>query len=150
ATHLLYIEDGIAHVFDRLSAFEDWLNSPPQLRRGEPRPQSGRGWGGVGQEIESFDQHHPGAPRPPSSAEEGSSHKPPLSKNKREQLEKEVASVEKKIAAVESEIAELELSFQNPATGTDWESTHRRYADLKVSLESLYGELARHWELMGQ
>src|SRR5207302_7196224 len=25
ATHLLYLEDGRAHVFDRLSAFEDWL-----------------------------------------------------------------------------------------------------------------------------
>src|SRR5262249_31312494 len=47
-------------------------SSPPQLRRGEPRPQSGRGWGGAGQENESFDQHHPGATRHPSSAEEGS------------------------------------------------------------------------------
>jgi hypothetical protein len=73
-----------------------------------------------------------------------------LSKNKRDQLEREVAEVEKKIASVEGEIAELELSFQNPATGTDWESTHRRYADLKVLLENLYGDLARHWELMGQ
>ena len=78
----------------------EWRNciepssSPPQLRRGQPRPRSasplgrsankGRGWGGVGQEIRSFDQHHPGASRPPSleaspdwarasrSAEEGS------------------------------------------------------------------------------
>ena len=56
-------------------------SSPPQLRRGEPRPRTaspaprsrskGRGWGGVGQEIESFDQHHPVASRHPSSAEEG-------------------------------------------------------------------------------
>ena len=60
-----------------------------------------------------------------------------------------MAQVEKRIAAVEAEIAELELSFQNPATGTDWETTHRRYADLKVMLDSLYQELARHWELMG-
>src|SRR5215831_16601929 len=63
ATHLLYIEDGTAHVFDRLSAFEEWLNSPPQLsakreserakpqERGEPRRS--RGWGGVGQEMKS-------------------------------------------------------------------------------------------------
>src|ERR1051326_4472174 len=57
-------------------------NSPPQLRRGEPRPRSaspigqsineGRGWGGVGQQNDSLDQHHPGALRHPSSAEEGS------------------------------------------------------------------------------
>src|SRR2546421_3585820 len=58
-------------------------SSPPQLRRGEPRCK--RGWGGVGREIDSFDQHHPGdllidasryrarpSGRHPSSAEEGS------------------------------------------------------------------------------
>src|SRR2546421_10695873 len=57
-------------------------SSPPQLRRGEPRCK--RGWGGVGREIDSFDQHHPGdllidasryrarpSGRHPSSAEEG-------------------------------------------------------------------------------
>src|ERR1041385_7497757 len=57
--------------------------SPPQLRRGEPRLS--RGWGGVGQPIQSLDQHHPGdhllrlrpvglalSGRHPSSAEEGS------------------------------------------------------------------------------
>ena len=65
-------------------------------------------------------------------------------------VSKAVAEVEKKIAAVENEIAQLELSFQNPATGTDWESTHRRYSDLKIILEQLYGDLARHWELMEQ
>src|SRR5438128_2291295 len=71
-------------------------NSPPQLRRGKPRPtrsaspigrslNKGRGWGGAGQENHSVDQHHPGAAsfeaspyraralrRHPSSAEEGS------------------------------------------------------------------------------
>ena len=126
ATHLMYIEEGRAYRFDRLSAFEEWL------------------------ETESIDQHYPAASRPPSSAEEGKNiARPVLSKNRREQLEKEVAEVERKIAAVESEIAQLELSFQNPATGTDWETTHRRYADLKVMLDGLYEDLARHWELMG-
>jgi hypothetical protein len=43
--------------------------SPPQLRRGEPRPSLG--WGGSGQKTFSFDQHHPGAARHTSSAEEG-------------------------------------------------------------------------------
>jgi len=50
---------------------------------------------------------------------------------------------------VEGEIAELELSFQNPATGTDWETTHKRYADLKLKLDQLYEDLASRWELMG-
>ncbi len=59
----------------------------------------------------------------------------------RDQLRKEVAQLEKKIASVEGELAELELSFQNPATGTDWESTHKRYADQKIILERLYGDL---------
>jgi hypothetical protein len=45
-------------------------SSPPQLRRGEPRRS--QGWGGVGQGNQLFDQHHPGASRHPSSAEEGS------------------------------------------------------------------------------
>src|SRR6266571_2102596 len=62
--------------------------SPPQMRRGEPGPKRGNttgqsinegpGWGGVDQKNEmtggvqrstSIDQHHPGASRPPSSAE---------------------------------------------------------------------------------
>jgi phage shock protein A len=72
-----------------------------------------------------------------------------LSKNKREQLEREVRELEKKIASLEGEIAELELSFQNPATGTDWETTHRRYAELKVTLDNLYNDLASRWEIIG-
>jgi methionyl-tRNA formyltransferase len=57
------------------------LSSPPQLRRGEPRPQSasptgrsmneGLGWGGAVQENEFIGQNHPGATRHPSSSEEG-------------------------------------------------------------------------------
>jgi len=128
ATHLLYLENGKAHVFDRLSAFEQWLaNSDSAI--GPP--------GARGQQ-------------PPPASSVSQKNEPKLSKNKREQLEKGVAEVEKKIAAVDSEIAELELSFQNPAAGTDWESKHRRYADLKLELEKLYDDLARHWELMGQ
>jgi len=125
ATHLLYIEDGKAHVFDRLTAFEEWLDASGQQSRGPHRPPL-RGEG----------------------LSQGERQK--LSKNRRDQLEKAVADVERKIADMEGEIAQLELSFQNPTTGTDWESTHRRYADLKVMLEQLYGDLARHWELMKQ
>src|SRR5262249_47369661 len=128
ATHLLYVESGKAHLFDRLSAFESWLEgehagaapaTPPADASGNAAPRST----GAGQSS--------------------------LSKNKREQIEKEVTNLEHKIAGVEAEIAELELSFQNPATGTDWESTHKRYAELKLSLDGLYEQLASRWELMG-
>jgi ATP-binding cassette, subfamily F, member 3 len=123
ATHLLYIEDGKAHVFDRLSAFEEWLTGSPS--RDTHPPLRGR--------LSQRERREPPAK---------------LSKNKKEQLEREVAEMEKKIAAVEGEIAELELSFQNPATGTDWESSHRRYADLRVTLENLYEDLGRYWDKM--
>ena len=123
ATHLLYIEDGKAHVFDQLTAFEKWLEASGQQSR---------------------DPHRP--PLRGDGLSQGERQK--LSKNRRAQLEKAVADMERKIADVEGEIAQLELSFQNPTTGTDWESTHRRHADLKVMLEQLYGDLARHWELM--
>jgi len=123
ATHLVYVEKGRAHVFDRLSAFEEWLEAPNPVEVAVD--QSGVREG----------QH-------PVKASG-------LSKNKRDQLEREVAELEKRIASVENEIAQLELSFQNPATGTDWETTHRRYAELKVTLDSLYNELATRWELMG-
>ena len=123
ATHLMYVEAGKAHVFDRLSAFEEWL-------RQELTPAG-----------EVYDRTDRARQTPPAGYT--------LSKNKRDQLEKEVRNLEKKIASVEAEVAELELSFQNPATGTDWETTHKRYADLKLMLESLYEQLARRWELMG-
>ncbi len=123
ATHLIYVEAGKAHVFDRLSAFEEWL-------RQEPTPAG-----------EVYDRTERARQTSPAGYT--------LSKNKRDQLEKEVRNLEKKIASVEAEIAELELSFQNPATGTDWETTHKRYADLKLMLESLYEQLASRWELMG-
>lgn len=127
ATHLLYIENGRAHVFDRLSAFEEWLENATES-------------------TAALDDR-PGGQRPGAGSKE---EKPPsLSKNKLDQLQKEVAQLEQKIAAIEAELAQLELSFQNPATGTDWESTHRRYAELKVTLDNLYEDLAGRWELMG-
>ena len=119
ATHLLYLEGGRAYVFDRLSAFEDWLNAPAPAESQTPeKPQ-------------------------PAKTATG------LSKNKMERLQRETAELEEKIVSVEGELAELEVSFQNPATGTDWETTHRRYAELKVTLENLYQDLANRWELMG-
>jgi ATP-binding cassette subfamily F protein 3 len=124
ATHLIYIDRGAAYVFDRLSAFEEWLNQPSSPP-----------------EVPERTDTMPPAVQPSKSSG--------LSKNKRDQLEREVAELEKKIASVEAEIAELELSFQNPATGTDWETTHRRYADLKVTLDNLYKDLDNRWEMIG-
>jgi ATP-binding cassette subfamily F protein 3 len=143
ATHLIYIEKGRAHVFDRLSAFEEWLESDPlpatpalPLSEGEKGKPPGASILPL-KEGESGDAAG-GPQRRPAT----------LSKNKRDQLQKEVAQLEEKIASIEGELAELELQFQNPATGTDWESTHRRYADLKVALDHLYEDLASRWELM--
>ncbi|HEY2382089.1 MAG TPA: ABC-F family ATP-binding cassette domain-containing protein, partial [Terriglobia bacterium] len=87
ATHLMYIEDGIAHAFDRLSAFEEWLNE---------------GEGGAGEirgrtpdsETQELGVRPLISPAPPA-----------LSKNRREQLEREADNLEKKIASVEAEIA---------------------------------------------
>jgi ATP-binding cassette subfamily F protein 3 len=126
ATHLIYIEEGAAHVFDRLSAFEEWLaqaDAPSESASivAEPAPDEKR----------------------PAAA------KSALSKNKREQIEREVAELEKQIASVEAEISDLELYFQTPTGGRDWEATHRRYAELKANLDGLYDDLASRWEIIG-
>jgi ATP-binding cassette subfamily F protein 3 len=134
ATHLVYIENGHAHVFDRLSAFEEWLTGGKAFSDATARPKSTAGI--AAPEPKDLQQV------PPSAT--------PMSKNKRDQLEREVAALETRIASVEAEIAELELCFQNPASGTDWESTHRRYAELKGTLDGLYEDLASRWEIMGR
>jgi ATP-binding cassette, subfamily F, member 3 len=124
ATHLLYIETGRAYTFDRLSAFEEWLDKGQEA--GDPQPVLRTTL---------------------SQGERDSASK--LSKNRRDQLQKEVRQLEEKIATLEGELAEMEGSFQNPATGTDWEATHQRYAEIKTTLEGLYEDLANRWELMG-
>jgi ATP-binding cassette subfamily F protein 3 len=131
ASHLVYIESGRAYVFDRLSAFEEWLAAEA-----------------VSVRLESSKQ----AAGPPSATARSLNKRPPLqglSKNKREQVEREITELETRIASMEAELAELELSFQNPVTGADWEAMHRRYAELKDSLEHLYEDLADRWEMIG-
>lgn len=125
ATHLIYIESGRTHVFDRLTAFEEWLAQP------DPAPAP--------------DQRPPARRTPLASEEKRSG----LSKNKREQVEREIADLEKAIASVEGEVAHLELCFQSPTSETDWETMHRRYAELKHTLDNLYSELATRWEIIG-
>jgi ATP-binding cassette subfamily F protein 3 len=121
ATHLLYLEGGRAHTFDRLSAFEEWLSSEPEATRQETTSDAS------------------GSLKPAGG----------LSKNKRDRLQREIIDIEDRIASVEVELAELEKSFQRPDSAMDWESTHRRYAELKQNLETLYLDLASRWELMG-
>jgi ATP-binding cassette subfamily F protein 3 len=127
ATHLMYIEQGAARVFDRLSAFEEWL-----VRGDTATPVSSRV-----------------ATEPTTGENKSAAPKNTLSKNKREQIEREIAQLEKQIADTEAEITDLELYFQNPTTARDWETTHRRYAELKANLDGLYDELASRWEITG-
>src|SRR5262245_28088988 len=108
ATHLVYIEDGRAHTFDRLSAFEEWLNE----RTTVSKPA----------ETETTRESRP------------TETTPVMSKNRREKLQNEVASLETQITALEAELAALELAFSQPDSGMNWEASHRKYADLKKTL----------------
>jgi len=134
ATHLVYLESGKAYVFDRLTAFEEWLTVGAVYDRPDSPKQIVGGPTSASATARSLNNRMP---------TQG------LSKNKREQLEREITELEKKIASVEEEIAEVELCFQNPAAGADWETMHRRYADLKATLEHLYETLADRWEMIG-
>ena len=124
ATHLLYIEDQTAHVFDRLSAFEEWL------QRGAEEPVV------------------PTSPSKPVVALAGSSPST-LSKNRREKLAGEITVTEERIRALEAELISVEASFSNPNPGTNWAELHRQHADIQKSLESLYLQLAKLSELLG-
>ncbi len=121
ATNLLYIEQGRPHIFDRLSAFEEWLSAPQAL---------------------------PTRLAPKAAPAAGETTSVRLSKNQKERLKKEAAELEDRIAAAEKELADLEASFQSPASEMDWEAAHRRYAGLKTDLESFYQELANRWEIL--
>jgi len=126
ATHLLYIEDQTAYVFDRLSAFEEWLDSEREMPATTP---------------ESSSVH--ASPAPPSAAATA------MSKNRREKVSGEISSTEERIRALETELAAIEASFSNPHQGTDWADLHRRHAEVQKSLESLYLQLAELSELLG-
>jgi ATP-binding cassette subfamily F protein 3 len=119
ATHLVYIEDGAAHMFDRLSAFESWLDGKGEedVRDEPPKPEPAK--------TES---------RPKPAA-------PVMSKNRRDKLENEIASKESQIEALEKELAALESSFSNPSPQLDWEAAHRRHAEIRQTLDTLYGRL---------
>jgi ATP-binding cassette subfamily F protein 3 len=122
ASHLLYIEDGSPHVFDRLTAFEDWLANPSK-------------------EVAPLSQS-PQMNRPKTA--------PGMSKNRRDKLEREAAELEAEIANTEENLKALEESFQQPNEETNWEEVHRRYDDLKKNLDTLYLELNNRWEALGE
>jgi len=121
ATHLIYLEDGTAHLFDRLSAFEAWLDGRDSAPAEEPTKRE-----------------------PPKAAKPAA---PAMSKNRRDKLESEIASSESQIEALEAELAALEAGFSNPVPQLDWEAAHRRHAELRQDLDKLYDRLE---ELNGQ
>jgi ATP-binding cassette subfamily F protein 3 len=122
ASHLIYIEDSSPHVFDRLTAFEEWLANPSK----EVLPLS----------------RSPQMNRPKTAAG--------MSKNRRDKLEREAAELEAEIANTEKNLKALEASFQNPNQQTNWEEVHRQYDDLKKTLDTLYLELNSRWEALGE
>jgi len=123
ATHLLYIESQTAHVFDRLSAFEEWLER------------------GVNEK--------PAVSKEKTPASQGSSPTPAMSKNRREKLAGEITGTEEQIRTLEGELAAIETDFSNPDPGRDWADLHRRHAEIQKTLEGLYSQLAQLSQLLG-
>jgi len=126
ATHLLYIENQAAYLFDRLTAFEEWLE------RDSEKPSDGGS--SVPAEATSASQ--------PASVTA-------MSKNRREKLAGEISGTEEQIRALETELASIESSFSNPDPGRDWADLHRRHAEIQKSLDGLYLQLAQLSELLG-
>jgi hypothetical protein len=124
ATHLMYIEDGRAVTFDRLAAFEDWLDEGrPALDASTPPTVSVR-------------------PAEPSATGSGAA----MSKNRRDKLQNEVRQIESAITGLEAELKQLETEFANPGPDVHWETAQRRHAEIQQSLETLYADLAERWE----
>lgn len=121
STHLVYIEDQACHVFDRLSAFEEWLDREPRQKVAPATNPSA-------------------APVAPSSS---------MSKNRREKLASEIAQTEERIRVLEAELTALEASYGNPDPNTDWADSHRRHAGIQSTLNGLYSHLAQLSELLG-
>jgi chromosome segregation ATPase len=73
-----------------------------------------------------------------------------MSKNRRDKLQAEAKQIEEKISGLETELKTLEAGFANPDPQLDWETAHRRHAEIRELLEALYTDLAGQWEQMGQ
>jgi ATP-binding cassette subfamily F protein 3 len=126
ATHLLYIEDGTAHLFDRLSAFEEWLERDTNVQPAAAKTKA----------LASPSSSPPSAPAT-------------MSKNRREKLTAEIAQTENRIEQLEQDLKALEGQFSNPAPDMNWEESHRRHAEIQKSLEALYSQLGELSELLG-
>ena len=120
ATHILYVDRGGVRLFDRFEAFEDWLEEDVA--------------------TVSADTLQPERPRGTSNLEV--TPEPQLSKNRRDQLEKEVRHLETNIGESETEIHNMELRFQESPNEIEWDSANQRYAELKDRVERLYQDLA--------
>jgi ATP-binding cassette, subfamily F, member 3 len=131
ATHLMYIEDQHAHTFDRLSAFEEWLDQGGSNVRQPATPPSPLATTGP-------------TDRPAANRTSG------MSKNRRDKIQVEAKQIEEKISVLEIELQALEAGFANPDPQLNWETAHRRHAEIKDHLETLYTNLAEQWEQMGQ
>ena len=121
ATHLMYVEGERAYTFDRLSAFEEWLNVRPAVATSTVAPTVA-------------------ITGPPSST---------MSKNRRDKLQGEVTRLETQIAGLETELKTLEAGFANPDPEMNWETAHRRHAEIRETLETLYSDLSNRWEEIG-
>ena len=70
-----------------------------------------------------------------------------MSKNKREQLMREIYELETRIEATEKEVAAIEVLFQEATADFDWAKTNQQYAKLKSILDETYAELAEKWKI---
>ena len=125
ATNILYLpgdrtQVGRAHLFDRFDAFEEWLE----------------------EDIAAASSKSASSERPPRNQTDTKPSAPHLSKNRRERLETEVRRLETRIEESENEIHEIELLFQKSPNEIEWDSTNRRYSELKEEVEQLYRNLA--------
>lgn len=122
ATHLVYIENRTAYVFDRLSAFEEWLKG---------------------------DTTEKPLPAPPAKAFAKENQAPVISKNRKEKLSSDIKDREGQIRSLEAELSEVEALFAHPTPEMNWKELHRRHAEIQSTLDRLYTELAELSELLG-
>lgn len=121
ASHIIYMDNGRARMFDRFEAFEQWLAEA------------------VDRKVDAQQEQRRTVKQSPSG----------LSKNRREQLMREIQELETRIEQNEVALKDIEKLFQKPTEDLDWDKTNRRYSELKEQLESQYQELAKRWKVIG-
>ena len=119
ANHILYLDKGTAIQFDQFASFEQWL-------------------------ADSIDVK---TKRKEKTANIANKTARAMSKNKREQLMREIYELETRIEATEKEVAAIEVLFQEATADFDWAKTNQQYAKLKSILDETYAELAEKWKI---